>query len=413
MRKLIAALLILLLSVAAALALHRLGGLVIITLGDWTLQTSVLFFILVVVAGLALLQAVLALLRNLFGLPGRVGYWRQQRRERKARTHLINGLLRLAEGRDSEAEKLLLKDVDRSEAPLLHYLAAAIAAQHQGSYEQRDNYLARADKTSSKAGLAVGLIQAQLQSESQQWEQALATLNYLNETFPNHPRVQAMLLRACEALDEWNRIDLLLPAARRQRAVSDSELRRLERTAALRRLNQALLAGGADSLDATWNGLSKSVRQDAEVLQVYVDGLVANDRTEQAEQLLRSQLTKEYNPQLVQRYGALPVATPYKTLAQVERWLLDRPDDPALLQAAGRLALQANLWGRARSYLEAALARRPDAASFHLLGILLERLGEPDAARERYRQALEQTDKSSGLQLSVAEQQALAQVRAE
>lgn len=69
MRKLIAALLILLLSVAAALALHRLGGLVIITLGDWTLQTSVLFFILVVVAGLALLQAVLALLRNLFGLP--------------------------------------------------------------------------------------------------------------------------------------------------------------------------------------------------------------------------------------------------------------------------------------------------------------------------------------------------------
>ncbi|HEX5514916.1 MAG TPA: hypothetical protein VFY81_11000, partial [Gammaproteobacteria bacterium] len=136
-------------------------------------------------------------------------------------------------------------------------------------------------------------------------------------------------------------------------------------------------------------------------------------RTEQAEQLLRSQLTKEYDPQLVQRYGALPVATPYKALAQVERWLLDRPDDPALLQAAGRLALQANLWGRARSYLEAAIARRPDAASFHLLGILLERLGEPDAARERYRQALEQTDKSSGLQLSAAEQQALAQVRAE
>ena len=412
MRKLIAALLILLLSVAAALALHRLGGLVIITLGSWTLQTSVMFFVLVVIASLALLQALIGVLRSLFGVPGRVSDWRQQRRERKGRARLINGLLRLAEGRGDEAEKLLLKDVDRSEAPLLHYLAAAIAAQHQGSYEQRDVYLARADKSSNKAGLAVGLLQAQLQSESRQWEQALATLNYLNDAFPNHPRVQAMLLRACEALDEWERIDVLLPAARRQQALSDSELRRLEHEAALRRLNQGLLPGSADSLEATWSSLNKSVRQDAEVLQTYIDGLVASGQVDQAERLIRGQLVKEYDPQLVQRYGALPVAAPYKALAQVDKWLLDRPDDPALLQAAGRFALQAKLWGRARSYFEAAMARRPDdPASYHLLGILLEQMGELDAARERYRQALEHMGKNGGLQLSDAERQALAQVR--
>lgn len=413
MRKLIIALLVLLLSVGAALALHRTGGLVIVTLGDWTVQTSVLFFVLVVVAGLALLQTLFSLLRSLLGVPGRVGHWRQQRRERQTRNQLINGLLRLAEGRGSEAEKLLTKNAARSEAPLLHYLAAAIAAQQQGAYEQRDAYLAKADQTSTKAGFAVGLIQAQLQLESRQWEQALATLHYLNDTAPNHPRVQAMLLRACQALDEWNRIDMLLPAARRQKAVSGDELGRLEREVALRRLRQAQ-AKSASALDNTWNSLDRSMRQDLDVELAYIDGLAATGRADQAERLLRGRLSKNHDPRLIQRYGTLPLAAPDRALAQVEKWLLERPDDPVLLQAAGRLAVQAQLWGRARSHLEAAVARQPEVGSLHLLGSLLEQMGDPEAARERYRQALEQLgENGNSLPFTGAEQRALTLARSE
>lgn len=413
MRKLILALLILLLSVAAALALHRLGGLVIITLGDWTLQTSVLFFVLVAVAGLALLQALMGLLRSLLGVPGRLGHWRQQRRERKTRNQLINGLLRLAEGRSKEAEKLLVKNADSSEAPLLHYLAAAIAAQQQSGYEQRDAYLAQADKTSPQAGFPVGLIQAQLQLEARQWEQALATLHYLNDTAPNHPRVQAMLLRACEALDEWGRIDMLLPAARRQKAISTIELSRLERAVALWRLRQAR-AQGAAALDSTWNSLDRTMRQDADVELAYLDGLAATGQAEQAERIMRTRLNKSYDPQWVQRYGLLPLSSPERALSQVEKWLLERPDDPALLQAAGRLALQAQLWGRARSYLEAATARHPEPGSLHLLGTLLEQMGEMEAARERYRQALELVGEGPrGSQFGIIPPQASLSLQAE
>ncbi|NLO81133.1 MAG: heme biosynthesis protein HemY [Xanthomonadaceae bacterium] len=414
MRKLILALLILLLSVAAALVLYRWGGLVIITLGEWTLQTSVLFFVLALVAALALLQLAVALLRGLFGVPGRLGQWRQQRRERQVRNRLIKGLLRLAEGRSEEAEKLLTWNVHLSEAPLLHYLGAAIAAQRQGAHEQRDAYLAQADKSSPKASLAVGLIQAQLQLEARQWEQALATLHYLHDLAPNHPRVQAMLLRACEALGEWKRIELLLPAARRQKAVSSGELSRLEWTAALRRLQQAQ-AQGAAAVEAAWNSLDRRLRQDTDLEIVYVDGLAANGQGEQAERLLRTRLNKSYDPRLAQRYGQLPLAAPEKALSQVEKWLLERPDDPVLLQAAGRLALQARLWGRARDYLEAASARQSAPDALYLLGRLLEQMGELEPARERYRQALERLSGNGGalLPLNSAEQRALIQAKDE
>lgn len=410
MRKLIAVLLILLLSVVAALWLHRLGGIVLISFGDWTVQTSVLIFAIIVVAALAILYALVVVLRGLLGMPGRFGDWRRQRREHRARAHLTKGLLRLAEGRSSDAEKLLLKDVERSEAPLLHYLAAAIAAQRHSSYERRDRYLALADKSSTKAGLAVGLIQAHLQIESQQWEQALATLSYLHEEAPNHPRVQALLLRTCEALEEWDRLELLLPSARRQQALPESELRRLEHELALQRLSRAATDDQGAELEKVWARLSKGLRQDPDLLLVYLDGLIASGQSEQAERLLRTHLAKEYDQELVQRYGLLPISAPHKALAQVEKWLLNRPDDAALLQAAGRFALQANLWGRARSYLEAAIACKPEPATCYLLGALLEKSGETDAAREYYRRALEHSSSDDHLQLTAAEERALAEI---
>jgi HemY protein len=413
MRKLIAALIILLLSVGAALWLHRQGGLVIINVGEWTLQTSVLFFAIVLVAGIILLYALIAFLRELLGVPRRLRGWSRRRREHKARAHLVQGLLRLAEGRNSDAERLLTRDVDRSDSPLLHYLTAAVAAQRQGEYERRDRYLALADKARAKATLAVGLIQAQLQIESRQWEQALATLNYLSEISPNHPRVVAMLLKCCEALKEWDRIDALLPVARKQNVVDDAEARRLAREVALHRLQQAARSGDPAALDAAWSSLGKPLRQEPELLQIYTEGLVRAGRAEEAERVLRTQLGREHHAQLARLYGALPLSAPEPALAQVEKWLRERPEDPALLQAAGRLALQAKLWGRARGYLDAAAARQPDPVTLHLLGSLLEQLGEIDAARERYRQALEQSVAPAPLRLSDAEQRALAQVRAD
>lgn len=411
MRKLITALVILLLSVAAALWLQQQGGLVIISAGGWTLQTSLLMFVIIVVGALVALYLLSAIVRALLGIAPGVAEWRQHRRERKVRRHFTSGLLRLAEGRGADAEKLLTKDVNHSDTPLLHYLGAAIAAQREGSYEKRDEYLAAADKASPNASLAVGLMQAQLQIESRQWEQALATLSYLHENSPNHPRVLALLIRACEALDEWERIDMLLPAARRQHAIDDAEARRLERAVALHRLNRAAQQDPG-ALETTWNSLAKPLRQDPELLRSYVDGLAVNERGDDAERILRAQIGKEYDPQLVRRYGALEVSAPEKALSQVEKWLQDRPEDPVLLQAAGRLALQAKVWGRARSYLEAAAARLPDTVTLHLLGSLLEQMGETDAARERYRAALEQATSARRAHLTKADQRALAQIRA-
>ncbi len=65
------------------------------------------------------------------------------------------------------------------------------------------------------------------------------------------------------------------------------------------------------------------------------------------------------------------------------------PEDPALLQTLGRLSYRAELWGKAREYLEAAVARQPSAVTQRLLAEAYERLGEPELARRARTQGLE------------------------
>ena len=50
--------------------------------------------------------------------------------------------------------------------------------------------------------------------------------------------------------------------------------------------------------------------------------------------------------------------------------------------------MRAELWGKARSYLESSLALRPRADAYQLYGRLLEKLGEEDDASKAFRSGL-------------------------
>ncbi|RFA27215.1 hypothetical protein CAI21_15320 [Alkalilimnicola ehrlichii] len=407
MKKLFGALLVLLVSVAAALWFQDQGGFVVIHFGEWSVQVRVFFFVGAIIASVFLLYLIVGIIRGLLGLPSGMRRWIGERKQNRTRARLVEGMIRTAEGRYADAEKVLLKDIERAEAPELHYLAAAVAAQRLEAPERRNEYLAKADRSGRKAGLAIGLIQAQLQYEGGELEQALASLNYLHDRAPNNRRVLKLLLQVCEQLKDWERIDTLVPELRKQGVLNEPEAYRLQVETAKHRLETALRRNERD-LDAVWQSLAKPVREDDSVLLIYVDALSVKKREDEAEKLLRTRLQKRWSADLVARYGALRDASD-KALPQLDKWLKERPEDPVLLFAAGRQCLRGRLWGRARSYFEAAVARNPQAEIYQALGGLLEQLGETDAARECFRKAVELfTGQPTLAELSETDKAALA-----
>jgi len=125
------------------------------------------------------------------------------------------------------------------------------------------------------------------------------------------------------------------------------------------------------------------------VLRAYAERLPALGATDEAVKLLAATIKQDYSAQLVYRYGLLPSSDPALQLKKAEAWLQDAPNDPLLLLTLGRLSVNNQLWGKARSYFEASLRfnRSPEACSE--LARLLAQLGEQELSNQLFQEGLE------------------------
>ncbi len=388
MRRVTLLLLLLVASVAAALWFEQQNGFVMVRLGELTLQSSLFVAAVALVVVFALLWLVSGLLQRLWQAPGALRSRWSEHRSHKAQRELIEGLIELAEGRFAKAERQLESTSAAAEQPVLHHLLAALAAQRQGNWQRRDDLLALADETAPRARVAIGLVQAQLQVEAEQWEQALATLGWLREKAPKNHRVVDLLAKALQAVEDDERLSELLPVLRAQSSLSAERLAAIE----YRALQQAFAGLGADassdSLAGIWKALPKARQRDPALQALYARALMAADCPATAERELKRWLRGHWSPDLVAVYGELETDPPERALKQLTQWLNERPNDPELLFAAGRQAMHCELWGQARDYLEAAAAREARVEILRTLAELHERLDEPDKARQCYRRAL-------------------------
>lgn len=386
MRWLIGSLAVLALAVGATLMLERYPGYVYLEAGLWTIETTLAF----AVAALVVLFLVLYGLVRLIGLALRSPRsWQRGvrgRRTERSRKGLTRGLIEMAEGRWSRAEKILTRHAPDSDTALLHYLAAARAAQQLGAYERRDAYLKQAIEANPEADIAVSLTQAELQIAHHQTEHALATLNRLRGLAPRHAYVMKLLARLYADTADWERLGGLVPELRRARALPRERIDRLERQAALGRLAQS----GQDlaGLRALWDSLSRQVRQEPEVVRRYAERLSALGAHETAEKLVRQALTRVWDEALVRCYGHVQYPDVARQLQHAEAWLNEHRRSPMLLLTLGRLCIRNQLWGKARRYLESSIGAGPRAETYYELAALLDELGEFGPAREHYRAGL-------------------------
>lgn len=388
MRFLFVTLLVLLAGVSIALILRQDPGYVLISYGQWSVESSLALLLLVIVVTFTVLYYAIRAIKGVVMLPARVRGWQERRRVRKAHSALSRGLLEMAEGRWDSAESTLIKSAPNSDNQLLHYLAAARAAQRQGAPQRRDHYLYLAHKSMPNADVAVGLTQAELQLAHHQMEQALATLTHLRSLAPRHPYVLRMLMKLYRELRDWAHLRDLLPELRKRNVLKDEEARRLEIQVYGELLDQAAARDEPAALDEAWARTPKGLRQEETLLLAYVRHLMARGADEKAELLVREAIKKQWSDELVYVYGLLKGSDLNKQLATAEGWLKTHSKNPVLLLTLGRLCLRNRLWGKARVYFESSIGSGPRPETYKELGALLEQLGETDAAMDCFRRGM-------------------------
>ena len=169
------------LAVGVALAVRFNTGYALLVWPPYRVELSLNLLLLLLVIGFAAIYLVLRFVFAATELPQRVREFRGRRRQERARKSMLDALHAFFEGRYGRAEKSAAGAIDDGEMPVLGAVLAAQAAHELRRYEQRDGYLARAERL-APAGAAMRIIShAGMLLDERRFQDALTALKSLPE----------------------------------------------------------------------------------------------------------------------------------------------------------------------------------------------------------------------------------------
>jgi HemY protein len=363
------------------------AGYVLVIHGPWELETS-LGFALLMLAALVVAVAVLTLV--LTGLWRRVSPAGVRRRISGpvARRRLQLGFLALTEADYNKAERLF-KAATVGDWPLAAWLGAARAAAGLGDTERAHEHLEQA-RGCEGGVLPAALQAARMDHAAGELGRARRRLEELADQHPDHPERVRLLCEILEREADWDALARVLPRLDDDR---DPALARLQRRLWLALLRRAGEQHGESaervaSLRAYWKRMPAFLQRDPALVARYAGYLAQSGDGEEALRLVRKALEREWDDRLPPVLEAIEEVPPEKLLEQLETWLENRAGNGPLLLTAGRVALRARFWGKARSFFRAALSSSRSETARVELARLLDALGETAEARRCRDEAL-------------------------
>ena len=383
----------------AAVALAVLGradsGYVLFFYPPWRVEMSMVFFAIAALASLAALYLLLRLVGAALSLPATVRAWRLRRRRERAHAALAAALQAYYEGRYARAEKEAAIAFESGPNRGVAALLAARAAHQMRDFERRDRWLERADDLGEALQAARLVSRAELALEDRDFAAAREALRNLHGAGPKHVATTRMLLRAERGAGAWDEVLRLASQLSKRDAISPALAEEYKVQATVELLARSADDGGA--LERRWRSIAAADRVQPRIAAAGARHATALGMAALAREILENALAAEWVPQLVALYGELPGSLPAEgktaearaRIERAERWLLERNRDSQLLAALGRLCAHAELWGKARSFLEASLSFEESRTARVELARLAERLGQPDEAQRHFRRAAE------------------------
>jgi len=384
---------------AAAVALVLLGridaGYVLFIYQPYRVEVSMLFFGVALLAFFVALYALLRLLNHALSLPSYVRAYRARRRRERAHAALASGLQAYYEGRYARAEKEASIAFEGGPTPALAALLAARAAHQLRDFQRRDRWLDRADATGQRMQAACLVSRAELALEDRDFTAARDALRNLHGAGPKQIATTRMLLRAERGAGAWDEVLRLATQLGKRDAISPALAEEYRVQATIELLGRA--TADAAEFERRWRAVDSRDQLHPRVAAAGARHATDLGRSALAREILERALSAEWTPALVALYAELPsgmddaarVAEARARIERGERWLLERNRDAALLATLGRLCGQAELWGKARSFLEASLSFEESRFAHLELARLAERLGASGEAQQHYRRAAE------------------------
>lgn len=380
-------LLIFALAVAFTLAGKNDSAYVVLVYPPYRVELALNLLIALLVLSFFLGYMLLRFAIHTLRLPAYVRAFRVERKRKKGRKAMLDGLLAFFEGRYGKAEKFARKAVEMREFPAVTASVAARAAHELKAYERRDDYLDQAERLAPGYPIARLMTQAELLLDQRRPQEALAVLKQLHQAAPKHIPALKLELRAQQQARNWDEVIALTAVLEKREAIDASRAEQLKINAYLENLKRKAPDGQA--LQEYWQKIPADIKLNGEIALNAARYFVELEGLQKANEIIEQSLARQWDSDLVSLYGHCPGKDPLKQIQRAEKWLSAHPRDAGLLLTLGILCTRQELWGKAQSYLEASLGVEPGYQAHVALAQLLEKLQRPDEACRHYRLGME------------------------
>jgi HemY protein len=282
-------------------------GYVFISVGEYTIETSLLVLVIGILVLYAVMAVIFKLLGKLFSAHRSIRSFFGRRREESARENLYFGLIALLEHRYEEAQHLLISCTHSRHRSVASYIIAAEAAAKNGDEESCLESLKNARMLEPRSDLACILLESGLYARSGKYEKAIDVLEQAVKVYPLHPAVYRSLGDLCLICKDYDRMRSILPQIRNIRNYQYEDYLRILVTLYRYDLDQT---DDADRILSMWNEVARSIRKEPAVRGLFARRLACVGRIREAEEILEEGFRKSDVDSMLEEVAACDVALP-------------------------------------------------------------------------------------------------------
>lgn len=342
---LIVIILLFLATLAAVPMLIGEKGYILVAMGEYTIESSVVTAVIMLTLLFILLIIAIKMMRGGFKLS--LGAWNTIvfAGRRRGQRDLNKGIAAFLLSDYEQAEHLLAKSAEPSQQPQIAYLMAASAAQAQQLSANTDHYLqlvAHQEKTLKEVGLESVLVNINLLMRRQEYKKARAMIDEHHRHIGHDARLLSLEIDLCIAERRFEQAIEHLASARKNKSITDEKVQHWENVAYKCHFEQLIHNGSLPTLLEGWQSIPRKLKQRENIILVYCQVLADKNIVEPLQKLLLPVIKKGANTTFIEAIKLLPIQQPREFIVAIEKHLHKDPDNTTWLSCLGHLAFTGN-----------------------------------------------------------------------
>lgn len=353
-------------------------------LGERTIYLTFLGAIVFGIGGFFSLYFILRFFSRLIRTPESIGHFNRRRRAKSADREFARAQLAIYENRPKDAEKLFMSAAKKSDFPSICYIGAAKASHMLGDNAQRDRYLSEIDYLDDKINEDLSLVvRGDFLIEIGEFEKAEQVLTRLVKEDRGNAKATLLLAKAYHGLGKFEELIKRLPDI--QKAIRKASTPCEERGLYCDILEYAAKDLDVKRIKETWWQFPNEIKRDHASMIKYAHLLLDAGDPDSAEALLRGELRKSWDENMMMAYSQLYRGNIHQLIKQSRNFVKTHEESAIARYALANFLVRNNELAEAEEVLMAAIKLDPTLAPAHkLFGELKLRQNDPAAALQSF-----------------------------